>query len=143
MLNLLPGATSTVAALNAERVRLEVITQNIANANTTRGLDGQPYRRQQVCFESTLTQALSSSIGDDSGGGPRISQVKADSRPGRLVYQPGHPHANADGMLELPNVNIHEEMADMIVASRTFEANLAVIKNSRQLAALTMAIGKR
>ncbi len=143
MLNLLPGANSTVAALNAERVRLEVITQNIANANTTRGLDGQPYHRQQVSFQSALNQALVDPTASDGGNGPQISEITTDTRPGRLVYQPGHPHAQADGMLELPNVNIHEEMADMIVASRTFEANLAVIKNSRQLAALTMAIGKR
>jgi len=142
MLNLLPGANSSVAALNAERVRLEVITQNIANANTTRGLDGKPYHRKEVSFESTLTQALGETNPDGLGIGPKIGEVKTDSRPGRMVFLPGHPHANAEGMLELSNVNIHEEMADMIVASRTFEANLAVIKNGRQLAALTMAIGK-
>ncbi|MCX6885029.1 MAG: flagellar basal body rod protein FlgC [Verrucomicrobia bacterium] len=142
MLNLLTGATSTVAALNAERLRLEVITQNIANANTTRGLDGKPYQRQQVAFESALRGAFANP-NEVEGNGPTVREVKPDTRAGRTVYQPGHPHANADGMLQLPNVNIHEEMADMIVASRTFEANLAVIKNSRQLATLTMSIGKR
>jgi flagellar basal-body rod protein FlgC len=141
MIQLLPGASSTVAALSAERVRLDVITQNIANANTTRGLDGKVYRRQEVCFESALSAVEG---GDDrSGSGPRVSLIRKDMSPGRMVFQPGHPHADGNGMVEMPNVSIHEEMADMIVASRSFEANLAVLKNSRQLASMTLAIGKK
>lgn len=142
MIHLLPGAGSTVSALNAERVRLEVIAQNIANAHTTRAVDGKPYRRQEVCFQTALQQA--GLEGPEAlGGGPRVVKIRADLRPGQAVYQPGHPHADADGMLQLPNVNIHEEMADMIVASRSFEANLAVIRNSRQLATQTLALGRR
>lgn len=140
MIQLLPGAASTVAALNAERVRLDVISQNIANVNTTRGLDGQVYRRQEVCFESALSAAENL---EGQAGGPKVSLIRKDLTPGRMVFQPGHPHADANGMVELPNVSIHEEMADMIVASRSFEANLAVLKNSRQLASMTLALGKK
>lgn len=143
MINFIPGVSSTAAALNAERVRLEVIAQNIANANTTRGLDGKPYRRQTVLFEAALADAQGG-FGDSTGGmGPKVSKVVTDSRPGRMVLAPGHPDADAQGMLEVPNVDIHEEMADMIIASRTFEANLAVLRNARQLTAMTLSIGKR
>ncbi len=143
MINLLPGANSTSAALTAERTRLEVIAQNIANANTTRGLDGKPYQRQQVCFATALSSALDKLSAGEPGSGPEVAEVRSDPRPGRMVYAPGHPHSNADGMVEMPNVNLHEEMADLVVASRTYEANLAVIKNSRLLAAQTLSIGKR
>jgi flagellar basal-body rod protein FlgC len=140
MIQFIPGVSSTVAALDAERTRLDIIAQNIANANTTRGLDGKPYQRQEVFFESILAGQVA-----DAGSlsGPRVSQVRKDPRPGRVVHIPGHAHADARGNVELPNVNIHEEMADMIVASRSFEANLAVLKNGRQLANLTLGIGKR
>ena len=143
MINLLPGANSTNAALTAERTRLEVIAQNIANANTTRGLDGKPYQRQQVCFATALSSAVDKLSAGEPGSGPEIAEVRADTRPGRMVYAPGHPHANTDGMVEMPNVNLHEEMADMVVASRTYEANLAVLKNAKVMATQTLSIGKR
>jgi len=140
MIGFLPGVNASAAALDAERTRLEIISQNIANANTTRGLDGQPYQRQSVVFESLLRQAA-------DGASPvpelRVAGIVKDTRPPRLIYSPGHPDADAQGMVALPNINIHEEMADMIVASRAFEANLAVIKNSRMLAMQALTIGKK
>ncbi len=140
MISFLPAVNSSSAALEAERTRLEVISQNIANANTTRGLDGLPYRRQSVVFESMLRQG-----GDGPAGIPQlsVSGIVNDPRPPRLVFNPGHPDADAQGMVAMPNVNIHEEMADMIVASRAFEANLAVIKNAKMLAMQALSIGKR
>ena len=140
MISFLPAVNSSAAALEAERTRLEVISQNIANANTTRGLDGKAYQRQQVVFESILRQA---SGGELATPELRVSSIIKDQRPPRLVFNPGHPDADAQGMVAMPNVNIHEEMADMIVASRAFEANLAVIKNSRMLALQALSIGKR
>jgi flagellar basal-body rod protein FlgC len=140
MIQTLTGINSSASALAAERVRMEVISQNIANANTTRGIDGRPYQRQRVIFETVLDQA------QGLGSTPHpvaVSRIEKDSRPARLVFNPGHPDANADGMLALPNVNIHEEMADMIVASRAFEANLAVVRNARSMAMQTLAIGRR
>lgn len=120
---------------------MEVITQNIANANTTRGADGLPYQRQHVVFESLLNQA-------QGGGaaGPQslwVSRIEKDERPPRLVFNPGHPDANKDGMVALPDINIHEEMADLIISSRAYEANLAVVKNARSMAMQTLSIGKR
>lgn len=141
-IQILPGVQSTASALDAERVRLQVIGQNIANALVTRGPDGRPYQRQQVVFETVLRNQF----GGDLAGSPqevRVARIQRDQRPLRLVYNPTHPDANADGMVALPNVNVHEEMADLIAASRAFEANLAVVRNARQMALQTLAIGKR
>ena len=141
MIDILPGVNFTTAALNAERVRMEVVSQNIANINTTRGLDGKPYQRQHVVFETVLRQAAG-----DPGAEPQeviTSRIEKDSRPPSLVYEPGHPDADADGMVAMPDINMQEEMVDLIAASRAFEANLAVMKNARSLALQELAIGKR
>ena len=142
MIQILSGIRSTAAALEAERTRLDVISENIANANVTRGLDGKPYQRQVVVFESALQQAL----GQDSAAQTptlRVSRIEKDQRPPETIYDPGHPDADSNGMVSLPNVNVHEEMADLIAASRAFEANLAVVRNARAMALQTLAIGKR
>ncbi len=143
MMNLLPGVQSSASALQAERIRLEVISQNIANANTTKTADGTPYKRQFVKFETFLQDKM-------SGGGDAVpqllkaAQIIKDERPPNQVYEPGHPDADPDsGIVLYPNVNVHEEMADMIAASRAFEANLAVIKNARSMVLQTLAIGRR
>ncbi|MGD0060181.1 MAG: flagellar basal body rod protein FlgC [Verrucomicrobiia bacterium] len=142
MIDFLSGVKSTTAALTAERVRMDVISQNIANANTTQGADGKPYQRQQVVFETVLNQQMS----DSSGAQPqpvRVARVEADKRPPLMVYSPGHPNADKNGMVAMPNINIHEEMADLITSSRSFEANLAVLKNAQAMAMQALSIGKR
>jgi flagellar basal-body rod protein FlgC len=142
MIDLLPGINSTSAALDAERTRMDVVSENIANADTTKGLDGKPYQRQQVVFESVLSaqQAF-----DAPGSGARsvqIARIQKDSRPPRMIYNPSHPDANSQGMVAMPDINIHEEMVDMITSSRAFEANLAVVKNARTMAMQALSIGK-
>ena len=143
-MDLIPGLQSSASALHAERIRMEVISQNIANANTTKAENGEPYRRQLVHFDTVLRNKMGR--GNDVSSN-NLSQVEAtkiieDSRPFREVYQPGHPDANEDGMVQYPNVHIHEEMADMISASRAYEANMAVIRTSRTLAMQTINMGK-
>jgi len=140
MIDVLSGIQSTSAALNAERTRLDVISENIANAETTRGPDGKPYQRQVVVFETALQQAI-----DGSGKVPvlKAAHIQNDNRPPQMIYAPGHPDADANGMVALPNINIHEEMADLIAASRVFEANLSVVKNAHNMAMETLAIGKK
>lgn len=140
MIQLIPGVQSTVSALEAERVRLEVISQNIANANTTRGPDGKPYRRQQVVFENVLNTAMGN---DSQPGVVRLAKIVHDPRPFQKVYSPGHPDADQYGMVSMPNVNINEEMVDLISSTRSFEANLAVIKSGRSLVMQTLSIGKK
>ena len=139
MIDILSGIQNTAAALDAERTRLDVISENIANANTTHGVDGKPYQRQVVVFETALQQAMN---GGANVPTLRVAGIEKDQRPFETIYEPGNPDADAHGMVAMPNVNIHEEMADMISAERAFEANLAVVKNARAMALQVLAIGK-
>jgi len=139
MFKLIQGVDTTSSALAAQRTRMEVISQNIANANTTHGLDGKPYQRQQVAFESVLKQVTTESSTGESLT-VRVASIEKDSSPPRMVYLPGHPDANGDGMVAFPNINIHEEMVDLISASRAYEANLSVMKNAREMATQTLSI---
>jgi flagellar basal-body rod protein FlgC len=142
MINILPGVESTSAALTAERIRMDVISQNIANVNTTHGPDGKPYQRQHVVFETVLQQQQT---GDATGRADlvQVSQIVKDHRAPKMIYNPGHPDADAGGMVAMPDINMQEEMVDLIAASRSFEANLAVVKNARSLAMQELSIGKR
>ena len=144
MINFLSGIDSTASALDSERVRMDVISQNIANANTTRGLDGKPYQRQEVVFENVL-KAQQSSMNSDTNGLTQMVQVakiQKDNRPARLVYNPGSPDADSNGMVAMPDININEEMVDMIASSRSYEANLAVARNAHSIAMQALSIGK-
>ena len=141
MINFISGIDSTSSALNAERIRMDVVSQNIANADTTRGPDGKPYQRQQVVFETMLNQQQGVGF-TETPQTVRVAQISTDARPPRMIYDPGHPDADANGMVAVPDINIHEEMADLIASSRTFEANLAVVKNARQMALQSLSIGK-
>jgi len=141
MINILNGIESSSAALNAERIRMEVVGSNIANANVTHGPDGQPYQRKQVVFESVLNSALSG----DGSGIPTLSvaRVENDGRPPLMLHDPGHPDSDpVTGMRAVPNINVYEEMADYMIASRSYEANLAVVKSAKSVAMDTLRIGK-
>jgi flagellar basal-body rod protein FlgC len=140
MIELIPSIQSTRSALDAERTRIEIVSQNLANANVTRSIDGQPYKRKQVVFETLVNNAGTNA---NSVSTIRVSRVESDNRPFREVFKPDHPDADARGYVRYPNVNVHEEMVDLIASSRAFEANIAVVKNARQLAQQAMAIGKR
>ena len=138
-MNIISGIDVTSAALSAQKTRLDIVAQNIANAQTTRTPDGGPYQRQVVSFETELVR--------QQGGGPALQTVKvasvtADQSPGQQVYNPQHPDAGPDGMVTMPNVNLSYEMVDLITASRAYEANLSVVKNARQMAEKALQIGK-
>lgn len=139
-MNLISGIDVTAGALNAQKTRLDVVAQNIANAQTTRGPDGTPYQRQIVSFESELVRRT-------GGSGPglqtvRVGSITPDRSPGQQVYNPQHPDAGPDGLVTMPNVNMSYEMVDLITASRAYEANLAVVKNAKQMAMKALEIGK-
>lgn len=121
---------------------MEVVSQNIANANTTRDLNGKAYQRQHVVFENVLLNAQNQGAGGAATQGIQVSKVEKDNSPPHLVYNPSHPDADARGFVAMPNINIHEEMVDLIASSRAFEANLAVVKNARQLALQSLSIAK-
>ncbi len=139
--NILPGVESAASALSAEKVRMEVIAQNIANANTTRTSEGGPYTRQMVKFEAFMDKANGIGV----GSGPhmvRVAGIESDTAPPRKIYQPGHPDADDNGMVSYPNINIHLEMADLIASNRAMEANLAIIRTARAMAMNTLSLGK-
>lgn len=133
-MDLIPGIQQTASALEVNKLRLEVIAQNIANAQTTRGPDGGPYQRQVVSFEAVLN--------DLKNYGVKISDISKDLTPGPEIYNPTHPHADANGFVHMPNVTMSTEMVDMISASRAYEANLSVAKTSRQMAQRALEIGR-
>ncbi len=138
-MNLISGIDVSAGALNAQKTRLDIVAQNIANAQTTRTPSGAPYQRQVVSFESEL---LKRSTGGASLQTVRIGSISTDRTPGQQVYNPQHPDAGPDGTVVMPNVNLSYEMVDLITASRAYEANLTIVKNSRELAMKTIAIGK-
>lgn len=137
-MNLIAGIETSSGALAAQKARLDIVAQNIANAQTTRTPEGGPYRRKIVSFENELVKR--------AGGLPlqtvHVSGITDDKTPGQSVYNPQHPDAGADGTVMMPNVNLAFEMVDLITASRAYEANLSVVKNSRTLAMKTFEIGK-
>ncbi|MCR6654556.1 MAG: flagellar basal body rod protein FlgC [Opitutus sp.] len=139
-MNLISGIDVTSGALNAQKTRLDIIAQNIANAQTTRTANGTPYQRQVVSFETELIRRAGNS--GLSLQGVKISGVTTDRTPGQQVYNPQHPDAAPDGTVTMPNINLSYEMVDLITASRAYEANLAVAKNARQMALKTLQIGK-
>ncbi|HHT9137609.1 MAG: flagellar basal body rod protein FlgC [Candidatus Brocadiales bacterium] len=133
------------SGLSAERVRMNVIANNIANANATETPEGGPYRREQVEFKSLLNKAMKTSDikGAERLGGVKVQQITKSTEPFNKVYIPGHPKADAKGFVNMPNVSVMTEMVDLVTASRAYEANLAVINSSKDMnnKALTI-IGK-
>ena len=120
--------------------------ENFENPNLlcTKTEEGGPYRRQLVHFDAMLRNQMKSAadISTNNLSEVRASKIIEDSRPFREVYQPGHPDANENGMVLYPNVHVHEEMADLISASRAYEANMSVIRTSRMMAMQTLNMGK-
>lgn len=136
---LFPAIQIAGTALQAERQRMEVAASNLANANATRGADGQLYQRQTVLFSAALQDSLQAG---QSMGGVEIRGIVPDQREPIKVYAPYHPEADQDGMIEQANISTIEEMMDMISASRAYQANLSALKQSQDMAQRTIAIGQ-
>ncbi len=148
----LTGVFSTLAisasALTAERLRMDVISNNIANANTTRTIEGGPYTRQRVVFaprfdvNPSFAPMLSTMTKDGVPLGVRATGITRDPSPPRMVYDPGHPDANAEGYVAYPNVNIVNEMVDMISATRAYDVNVSALNASKSMALRALEIGR-
>jgi flagellar basal-body rod protein FlgC len=137
----------SASALSAERIRMDVIAKNIANANTTRTSGGSPYRRQMVVFEENKQKPFSKYLSDASkqllqGKGVKVSGIVEDDRPFKKVYDPGHPDANEEGYVLMPNVDTVSEMVDMISATRAYEANITAINSSKSMIMKALEIGR-
>lgn len=135
-------STTRIAAsgLSAERQRMEVAAQNIANAHSTRTLNGGPYQRKQVVFAELLGEPPQGA-GETAGlRGVEVVGIQADEAPFPTLYDPGHPDADANGMVRLPNVEIPHELVDLMTASRAYEANLKSLDLFRQMAEQTLGL---
>jgi flagellar basal-body rod protein FlgC len=136
------------SAMAAQRLRMDIISQNIANVNTTRTEDGTPYRRRSVIFEEkSLSAPFSDYLSESSkgmlaGSGVRVARIEEDRTPFKKVYDPGHPDADKDGYVQMPNVDIVTEMVNMISATRAYEANVTSINTSKGLAMKALEIGR-
>jgi len=137
----------SATGLTAERLRMDVTAENLANAQTTRGADGQPYRRKEVVlsevsgggFGSQLAKAIGAgSASGSQPGGVEVAGITQDQTPGKLVYDPGHPDADARGYVRMPNVDTVAEMVDLISASRAYEANVTAMNSAKQMFSKTL-----
>ena len=138
----------SASGLTAQRLRMDTISQNIANVNTTRTAEGGPYKRKTVLFEEIKGQgSFEVAFGDalsraQKGNGVRVRKIVEDDSPGILSYDPSHPDADEDGYVRMPNVNIVEEMVNMISATRSYEANVTAMNNFKTMVAKTLEIGR-
>ncbi|MHC1746195.1 MAG: flagellar basal body rod protein FlgC [Negativicutes bacterium] len=136
---------AAASGMSAERLRMDVISNNIANANSSRTAEGGPYRRQMVVFE---TRANASSFAQimaqqqSAGDGVRVTGIIKDQSAPRLVYDPSHPDANKQGYREMPNINIISEMVDMMTATRAYEANVTAVNAAKNMALKALEIGQ-
>jgi flagellar basal-body rod protein FlgC len=129
------------SGLSAERLRMDVTAENLANAQTTRGPNGGPYQRKSVVlqtaqpngFASQLAAATGSVQGGQTPGGVQAAAIVTDTAPPKQVYDPGHPDANAQGYVLMPNVNPVTEMVDLIASSRSYEANVTALQTAKSL----------
>ncbi|WP_339302987.1 flagellar basal body rod protein FlgC [Paenibacillus sp. FSL R5-0519] len=138
------------SALTAQRLRMDVISSNIANAETTRASvsngEAVPYKRKMVVLEPNKTSfgaMLQNQMrGSGSGDGVRVTEIREDQSPLKPVYDPTHPDANAEGYVFMPNVDIAKEMVDMISASRSYEANVTALNSTKAMISKALEIGR-
>ncbi len=133
--------------LTAERTRMDIISKNIANSTTTRTSSGTPYRRKMVVFEENSSRSFSSYLNESSkkmieSKGVKISKIVEDKTSFKRIYEPGHPDADKDGYVMMPNVDVIKEMVDMITASRAYEANITAINSSKSINMKALDIGR-
>jgi flagellar basal-body rod protein FlgC len=134
----------SASGLSAERLRMDTISSNIANVNTTKGANGQPYRRKIAVFQENLNKELNKESGkyEDTPMGVKAVGVQEDNSPLRRVYDPSNAEADAQGYVSMPNVNVLNEMADMMVATRAYEANVNAINSEKSMFLKALEIGR-
>ena len=137
----------SATALTAQRMRMNVTAENLANAETTKGVDGKPYRRKEVVLQSvpdagTFGSQLSSAMGGAgvAPGGVKVAAITEDQTNGKLVYDPSNPDADAKGYVRMPNVDTVTEMTDLIDAQRSYEANVTAMQASKQMFSKTLEL---
>ena len=140
---------SGVSGLKSHQTRMDTIGNNIANVNTTRTSEGGPYQRQFVVFEPRPSSGAFAKLMNRQMqlngvqlNGVKVTGIKKDDSPPRMIYEPGHPDADADGYVKMPNINIITEMVDMMTASRAYEANVTAVNVAKSMMLKALEIGK-
>jgi flagellar basal-body rod protein FlgC len=141
------GAIDLAASgLTAERVRMDVTSENLANAQTTNGANGQPYQRQEVVLQQVgggFGAQLAGALGQSgTPGGVQVAGVVSDPTPDQLIYDPGHPGANAQGYVRMPNVNPVTEMTDLISESNSYQADVTAMQTAKTMYSKTLDLLK-
>lgn len=140
---------SSASGMTAQRIRMDTISENIANINTTRTEDGGPYRRKTVVFQEVENKPFSEYLNTKSkdilrsgnSGGVKVARIVEDTSPFKKVYDPNHPDADQDGYVSMPNVDMLSEMVNMISATRAYEANVTTINAAKSMAMKALEIG--
>jgi flagellar basal-body rod protein FlgC len=134
------------SGLSAQRLRMNTLSANLANANTTRTEEGGPYKRRDVVFSAVPTGSPFEDFLNGTNGA-QLSKVKVvdihqDTKEPRVVFDPNHPDADTDGYVEMPNIQVMSEMVNMITATRAYEANATAVNEAKQMAAKSLEIGR-
>jgi flagellar basal-body rod protein FlgC len=138
----------TASALTAQRLRMDVIANNVANIETTNTQNGGPYQRQQVVFSVEEPEINRANVAapfkpsNEIGGGVRVKEILSDDSPGHQVYDPDHPDADEEGFVTYPNVDLATEMTNMLSATRSYEANITVFNALKTMALKALDIGR-
>jgi len=136
----------SASGLTANRAWINVLSSNLANVNTTRTADGTPYTRKTIIYEATPSESFSGALTaamDEGGDKVEVADIVPDQRDFKQVYDPGNPEADDKGIVLMPNINPVEEMANLVNASRSYEANLAALQTAKQLAIKSIDIGAK
>ena len=142
MATLSSAINAAASALSVERTRIEAAVSNLANAESTQSQNGQPYRRRDVILSADPVNSFDAAMGRSTATGVKVARVVEDQSEYRRRYEPGHPDADADGFVSLPNVDASTEMVDMIGAARAYQANLAAIGIIRDLISRALELGR-
>lgn len=142
MSTLSAAVSAAASALSVERTRIEVAISNLANAESTRGPHGEPYRRLDVILAPEPVTSFDAALGRATATGVKVAGIVTDQRPFRRRYEPSHPDADADGYVLLPNVDATQELVDMLSAARAYQANLAAIGLIREMVAKALELGR-
>lgn len=135
---------NSASGMQAERVRMDVVSENLANAETTKAANGQPYRRKEVVFQqagdqgASFASILAGVSGDTPTHGVKVAGIVDDASPLKRIYDPGHPDADKDGYVTMPNVNTVTEMTDLISSSRSYEANVTAMQTAKTMFSKTL-----
>lgn len=135
----------SASGLSAQRMRMDVIANNVANVNSTRGVDGKPYRRQSVTFREQGGESFGDILGTRTGGPPAgvsVAGVHSDTSAPRKVHNPSHPDADENGDIFLPNIDMVTEMTDLVGANRAYEASVTVLNATKALAQSALNLGR-